>query len=395
MEATQWKPVAFSKAQQQKSGSVTLQARETTNYCKTQNKGQPAQSVRFSGEPSPSLWKKRFLYLLTFLVSLGLASVIVEKENPDYGILLGPQAPEKAHTYQPTSATLQRLQNQVTELAHIPRETANPQQLDEAARYIRKQWEALGLQVKEQPFTLDGKAYQNLWVSFEPENPNPEQERVIIGAHYDTVKGSPGADDNASGVVGLLELARQLQKDSTSLKAPVDLVAYTLEEVHRDAQGNVLGARGSKAHVDYLKKHDIPVRGMISLEMIGFFSDKKGTQSYPLSILKKIYPDSADFIAVVGYQRGKSWVEKVTQAFAQSGTINAHPMYLPLKLEALPLHRSDHSSYIDGGIPALMLTDTAEFRNHTYHTEKDTPEKLNYTEMAKVIQGVYYFLKTL
>ncbi len=386
MGQIQWKSI--SSVQGQKRWPLKTQPQFSTHYIKAQN-------IQFSGQPSRWTWKKRSLVFLSVLASLGLFPVILEKINPDFGFLLGAQTKTEAHTYQPAPATLQRLKTQVTELANIPRETAHPQQLDEAARYIKRQWEALGLKVTEQPFVLDGKTYRNLWVSFEPKNPSAIQERVIIGAHYDTVEGSPGADDNASGVVGLLELARQLKNNAASLNAPVDLVAYTLEEIHRDAQGNALGARGSKAHVDYLKNHHIPVQGMISLEMIGSFSTKKGTQEYPLPILERLYPDSANFIAVVGYQQGKPWVEKVTQAFAKSRTIDAHPMYLPLKLESLPLHRSDHSSFIDAGIPALMLTDTAEFRNHTYHTEADTPEKLNYTEMAKVIQGVYYFLQTL
>jgi Zn-dependent M28 family amino/carboxypeptidase len=270
----------------------------------------------------------------------------------------------------------------VRALSALSRNPAHLEQLNLAADYIRHEWEKLGLTVTEQPFTFQGKPFKNVMVSFGP----PNAERVIIGAHYDVLHDKPGADDNASGVAGLLELSRLLVAHPQKLTKRLDLVAYTLEEMYPEALG-------SRVHAQQLVANNIPVRGMISLEMIGYYRDTPNSQAYPVKPMQWVYPSKGNFIAVVGYGKALPWIQKTQAAFRHYSTLPACKLYLPLK--GFSVDRSDHSNYADVGIPALMVTDTANFRNPNYHRATDTIETLDFQRMGEVVKAMFGLVSDL
>ena len=182
----------------------------------------------------------------------------------------------------------------------------------------------------------------------------------ILGAHYDTVPGSPGADDNASGIAVLLEVARNIQ--TVPLGSTVRLIAFSLEEYDYI---------GSTHYVEGLRKGEEKILGMISLEMVGFTGPK---QDYPPYLNPKYYPNVGDFIAIIGNERSKELLESVCQSF------KTHIPQLPLEFLIVPgngegmeeVRLSDHSPFWDQGFPALMVTDTSFLRNPNYHLPSDT-----------------------
>jgi Zn-dependent M28 family amino/carboxypeptidase len=211
----------------------------------------------------------------------------------------------------------------------------------------------------------------------------PELPLVIVGAHYDSIPTSPGADDNASAVAALLELARWLQprlaRPSTELRARIQLVAYDLEE---------FGLIGSLAHARALKRTNAVVRGMISLEMLGYCDPRPGSQNLPPP-LAGLYPDTGNFIGVVANDRSLPLLAQVVRAMQTVPGLPVESMAVTDNGEALPQTRlSDHSSFWDEAYPALMITDTSFFRNPHYHQPTDTPATLDYTFLARVTEGV-------
>lgn len=276
-----------------------------------------------------------------------------------------------------------RLYDDVKALTQYMRHSENLAALNQAADYIKGEWTKLGLAVTEQPFLLNGKMYRNLVVSFGPK----EGERFIVGAHYDVQGSQPGADDNASGVAGLLEISRLLKKHQPVLKTRLDLVAFTLEEYPNPT-------KGSEVYAQSMVSGKVPVKGMISLEMIGYFSDEKGSQQYPVESMKALYPDRGNFIGVVGYgAKAMGLVQETQTAMKKHGAVPVHSIYSPVN--AMGLDRSDHKRFTDVGIPAVMVTDTANFRNFNYHQVTDTIETLNFEKMAEVVKAVYGMVANL
>ncbi|MGH8009051.1 MAG: M28 family peptidase, partial [Candidatus Binatia bacterium] len=258
----------------------------------------------------------------------------------------------------------------------FPRDVGHPENLDRVAAYIRQEFERAQGRVAEQPYQAMGSTYRNVIALFGPDT----KERVVVGAHYDTAGERPGADDNASGVAGLIELAYLMSK--TSLPVCVELVAYTLEEAaFHTAQ------MGSAVHATSLKQQGIPVRVMFSLEMIGYFTDAPHSQSFPLSILAAFYPAEGNFITVVGKFGQGSVVRQVKKAMRSASPLPVHSINAPRWVRGVDF--SDHRSYWDVGYKALMITDTAFYRNKNYHTAQDTADTLDYQRMAMVVQGVY------
>ncbi|HEX2236918.1 MAG TPA: M28 family peptidase, partial [Gammaproteobacteria bacterium] len=230
----------------------------------------------------------------------------------------------------------------------------------------------------EQPYELNGKTYRNIIASFGPET----DERIVVGAHYDSVAANvPGADDNASGVAGLIELARLLGQATLPMK--IELVAYTLEE----GQHFRTQRMGSAVHAHSLKERGVPVRAMLSLEMLGYFTDVPDSQHYPHPLLKLFYPSRGNFIAVVGKLDQPLIVRRVKSAMRDASKLPVYSINAPLWVPGIDF--SDHRNYWDAGYDAVMITDTAFYRNPNYHTPHDTPDTLDYTRMAMVVQGVY------
>ena len=258
-----------------------------------------------------------------------------------------------------------------------PRDETYPENLDRAAAWIRRELEDAGGRVEDQPFKTRGAIYRNAVAHFGPEN----RERIVVGAHYDAAGPYPGADDNASGVAGLLELARLLGE--TPPPGHVELVAFTLEE----PPSFTTPAMGSATHAASLKERGVTLRAMIALEMIGYFTDAPGSQSYPRSLLKLFYPTRGNFIGVVGKLGQGALVRRVRNAMRRASPLPVRSISAPVSLPGVDF--SDHRSYWDAGYEAVMITDTAFYRNPNYHTEHDTPETLDYGRMAMVVEGIW------
>jgi Zn-dependent M28 family amino/carboxypeptidase len=258
-----------------------------------------------------------------------------------------------------------------------PRSAAEPAQLDAAARYIRQQLSLAGAAVDEQRYRVDGQEVRNLVARFGPAH----GPLLVIGAHYDSHGHTPGADDNASGVAGLIELARLLA--ASPPPRAVELVAYTLEEpphFRRDTMGSARHARA-------LKQAGREVELMIALEMIGTFSDAPGSQHYPIAGLDWIYPDRGDFIAIVARAADAGATRRLKAAMRGATPLPVHSMNATAAIPGVDF--SDHLNYWAEGWTAVMVTDTAFERNPHYHRAGDTAEKLDYRRMAQVVQGVF------
>ena len=257
-----------------------------------------------------------------------------------------------------------------------PRDSRHPENLDRAADFIRSELQAAGGRVSDQEFTADGHQYRNLIARFGPE----EGERVVVGAHYDAYSDLPAADDNASGTAGLLALARLLGR--STLNHPVELVAYTLEEPPYFGSTR----QGSAVHAKSLRLAGVKLRAMLCLEMIGYYSDRSGSQEYPHPALKLIYPTRGNFLAVVGRGKEVALIRRVKRAM-QGGSLPIRSLNDPIGLIGTDL--SDHASYWREGYPAVMLTDSAFYRNQAYHEAGDTEDRLDYARMAQAVAATY------
>lgn len=272
----------------------------------------------------------------------------------------------------------ERLEAHVRTLSRdfVPRDFAHPGNLDRAAAYIRGELERAGGDTWEQPYDAGGSTYRNVAASFGPET----GERIVIGAHYDAAGPYPAADDNASGVAGLIELGHLLAADPPTTR--VELVAYPLEEPPFYRTRHM----GSAVHAASLRRRGVRVRVMISLEMIGYFTDAPGSQQLPLAALRPFYPSRGNFIAVVGKLGQALLVRRIKRAMRGATPLAVHSINAPRWVPGVDF--SDHVNYWDAGYPAVMITDTAFYRNPFYHTARDTADTLDYVRMAQVVEGV-------
>ncbi len=255
------------------------------------------------------------------------------------------------------------------------RNYAHYENLQKAADYVKEEFEARGYKIQEQAYTIDGTTYKNIIVKT---GESPTGEYIVVGAHYDSCF-NPGADDNASGVAGLLELARMLKAEH--LETPVMLAAFVNEEPPFFMTDNM----GSLVFAKKLSQEGIKVKGAIILEMLGFYSDQRFSQKYP-PLFGPFYPNQANFIALVGNFKSKKLVDFIHRDFTKNE-------YFPMEAVASPefvpgVNFSDHWSFWQLGYPAVMVTDTAYLRSKHYHQMSDTAETLDYEKMAKVIFGL-------
>jgi Zn-dependent M28 family amino/carboxypeptidase len=258
-----------------------------------------------------------------------------------------------------------------------PRDERHPENLDRAATWIRGELERAGGKVSDQPFRIGSATYRNVSAFFGPDT----RDRVVVGAHYDTAGPLPGADDNASGVAGVLELARLL--GSAPLKRRVELVAYPLEEPPYFASAQM----GSAFHARELKEQGVQVRSMICLEMIGYFSDAPNSQELPVAALRLAYPTRGNFILAVGRLGQGGVVRRIRNRMQRTAApLDVRSIVAPGSFPGVDF--SDHRNYWNEGWDAVMITDSAFYRNPNYHTEQDTPDTLDYQRMAQVVDGV-------
>jgi Zn-dependent M28 family amino/carboxypeptidase len=254
--------------------------------------------------------------------------------------------------------------------------------LSAAADFITNKFKELDYDVSFNMYENEGKFYKNIIAE---KNHKDDQKVIIIGAHYDTYD-NPGADDNASGVAGLLELARTLKEIAPDKN--IRFIAFVNEE----PPFFKTKLMGSWVYVEHIHKNKEEIKAAIILESIGYYSDEKGSQSYP-PVLGFFYPDKGDFIAVIGNWRSKGLVKKIKKIFKKKVSLPVESLIAPKFIEHASF--SDHWSFWEHGYTAVMITDTALMRNPNYHRETDTPETLDYEKMKEVVKGVKDIIKEL
>ena len=259
--------------------------------------------------------------------------------------------------------------------------------LRRAQEYIHGGFTGSGLDVMVQAYEASGVKTANL-VAYHPDT-DLTSPLLLLGAHYDTVIGTPGADDNASAVAVMLETARIL---TSSALSGVLFTAFSTEEPPSFNTHDM----GSRIFVQSIGHFLKVVRGALILEMVGYYRDEPGTQQIPLVIKWMGFPNTADFIAVVGNGRSRTLVKGVSSGIEGSGCgLPVENITIPGSGYLLPEARlSDNASFWDAGIPAVMITDTSFFRNPHYHTHRDRPETLNYEKMGQLVEGLTYFFQT-
>lgn len=262
----------------------------------------------------------------------------------------------------------------------------NPRALHGAAEFVEGEFRALGFDVVAQEYSSHGVPVRNLAV-IKP-GTDSAMPCIVLGAHYDSVIGTPGADDNASGVAALLELARLL-KDFSSQRA-IHFVAFP----HEEPPYFYTQLMGSRHYAKRLKENGHKVHAMFALEMLGY-AGAMTPQKYPFLFLRQLggYPRYGNYIALVGNLRSMTLVRRVKRIMQQACSIGVESLSAPGFLP--PLFLSDHSSFWRYGFPGIMVTDTAFLRNPNYHLPSDTADTLNYTFLADVVLGLCATVKTL
>jgi Zn-dependent M28 family amino/carboxypeptidase len=246
-----------------------------------------------------------------------------------------------------------------------------------AAVYIRDTLQGSGYEVRAQSFESRGLTLQNLEIELPGDN--APQEIIVVGAHYDSVAGSPGANDNASGVAALLEIARLLA--GNSYPRTVRLVAFANEE----APFFYGEEMGSNVYATRSRQRGEQIKAMLSLETIGYYTSQPASQQYPFPF-SLFYPDAGNFIGFVGDLSSRSLVRQAIGAFRASTAFPSEGVAAPGWVTGV--HWSDHWSFWQAGYPAIMITDTALFRYPHYHAATDTPEQLDYLSLARVTRGL-------
>jgi hypothetical protein len=299
-----------------------------------------------------------FVFLLFAVVGAAAWMIVMPGRSH-----VGPLPPLSPHD----KALSEKLKAHVAVLARTERNT----DLETSARYIEGQFGSFTIQ----EFPVRGRTVRNIQSGAGP---------IVVGAHYDTVPGSPGADDNASAVAVLIELQKMLAPE----RLPVAFVAFVNEEMPYSFTPEC----GAFQWARRAKELGEPVRAMFSLEMLGYFRDEPGSQRYPWP-LSLIYPDRANFIAFVGDLGARALVRDAIRLFRKGAGFPSEGVAAPAALPGITA--SDHWSFRLHGFPAIMITDTAYNRNPNYHRASDTPDTLDYDRMARVALGLAAMLREL
>jgi Zn-dependent M28 family amino/carboxypeptidase len=264
------------------------------------------------------------------------------------------------------------------------RNVYHPAKLEQAAQYVEHQFRNLGFIPNVQEYQAGGQPVRNIDAT-QPGTTRAD-EIIVVGAHYDSVRGAPGANDNASGVAAVLEIARMLR--GAKLARTVRYVAFVNEEppfFQTDQMGSMVYARRCRERGE-------KVVAMLTPETIGCYSDEKKSQHYP-SVLSLFYPSVGNFIAFVGESESGHLVARCVERFRAHAKFPSEGGAAPKSIEGVGW--SDHWSFSRQGYPALMITDTAPFRYAHYHTAQDTPDKCDYDRMARVVEGVARVIEDL
>lgn len=332
---------------------------------------------------SKGMIRKVFLYTLGGVIGLALAAgaFIYYAVTMPGSSVTGELPPLTVEL----SALSERLEDHVYHLSGRIGERSAGQavKLNETADYIQGQLESYGYIPTSRVFGED--QFRNIEVDLYGRE--KRDEIIVIGAHYDTTWLTPGADDNASGVAGLLEIARSLK--DRRFPRTIRFIAFANEEVpsyRRAEMGSMYSAKRSWSRTE-------SISGMIALEMIGYYSDEPGSQRYP-DIMQRFYPDKGNFIAFVSNLGSRDFALRAISYFREQAVFPSEGLVAPQWLER-DIRRSDHASYWYYDFPAIMVTDTAFMRNRNYHSASDTHDTLDYDGMARVVQGLTVMLERL
>jgi Zn-dependent M28 family amino/carboxypeptidase len=326
------------------------------------------------------IWTSAIVLGLPILVGLGAWLYVVRMPGETGRGTLAPLTPTQVDLRQ-------RLERHVRELAGRigERNSVHSGALDEAAGYVERELEVLGYTVTSQRWTsAEGQAFRNLEVTITGRG--KPAELVVVGAHYDSNRGTPGADDNASGVAAVIELARLLRSDS--LPRTIHLVAFANEELPFFGTAD----QGARRYVAALKQRGDDIRSMLSIETIGYYATGPKTQMYPKP-LNLFYPDTGNFIGFVGNLSSRPLVHEAITAFRRHTSFPSHGAAAPASIPGIGW--SDHEAFWAAGFPAVMITDTAPFRNPYYHTRGDTPDRIDYERMTRVVDGLAAVVRQL
>jgi Peptidase family M28 len=330
----------------------------------------------------------RRMSLLAVLLILGIAAA-------GYGALhYMTSVPGKPHTgalppLTPEEAALaQSLKRHIATIAAHEHNLVHYDELEKVARYIEATLASFGYAVGRQEFLVGGKMVRNIDATVEPAAPNADPEVVVVGAHYDSVSGSPGANDNASGAAAVIELARLARDPGAAGTKRIRFVLFVNEEppyFRTEAMGSLQYARA-------LARRNERVIAMYSLETIGFYSSEPGSQIYPAPF-GLIFPDRGDFVAFVGMLGSRPLVRKTMRSFRSH---TAFPTIGGVAPGFVPgIGWSDHWAFAEHGFQAVMITDTAPFRYPHYHRPSDTPDRVDAEKVARVVKGMERVIREL
>ncbi len=260
---------------------------------------------------------------------------------------------------------------------------------EKAAKYIESLYGSINIEHRREPYAYKKEQVANIVADI---NFNSGNGKVfLIGAHYDSVAGTVGADDNASAIAVQLELARELAKiqSKKNLGVSVRLVSFALEEPPAYATWSM----GSRVYARKAKLAKERIDGMICLEMVGYSCHMPGCQKYPFPLMFLDYPKSGDFIGIVGNFRSRKFTSSLYKSFRKNQELPVEKITVPWSGYLIPNVRlSDHASFWDEGYKAVMITDTAFYRNPHYHSKRDTMDKLDFSFMAQLVKSLTQFL---
>lgn len=327
----------------------------------------------------PAAWRLLIVGLLAACLGVGAWLAMIKMPLQSHHGPWTPLDPREQSVRAALQRDIQALAGDIGE-----RNLLRPHRLDQAAEFIAASFASAGFAVRRQPYQVQGVPCANLEVELRGRT-HPE-EIVVIGAHYDSVIGSPGANDNASGVAALLALARAFHGAPGA--RTLRLVAFVNEEPPFFQTRNM----GSLVYARAARERDDNIVAMLSLETIGYYTDRKRSQRYPFPV-GLFYPSRGNFIAFVGRTADRGLVRRCVELFRQHAEFPSEGGALPAGLPGIGW--SDHWAFWQAGYPAVMVTDTAPFRYPHYHGDDDTPDKLQYEALARVVVGLEAVVREL
>ncbi len=260
-----------------------------------------------------------------------------------------------------------------------------PENLKKAEDYVFRAFQEMGYAPRQQTFICQRQEVSNVIAGDQAEG-----GYYILGAHFDTVAGTPGADDNASGVAVLLEVAR-LARRAKNPARPWTFIGFTTEE----PPAFFTPYMGSRVYAKQARKRRDNILGMLCLEMVGYYRQEPGSQDLPLPLRFMGYPTTGNFIGLISDRRSRPLMERLDRAMKQGCRLPTVTLSVPLGGYLLPdVRLSDHANFWDEGYPAVMLTDTAYMRNPHYHGPGDVMENLDIEAMAELTLGLINFVSS-